>query len=68
MRGVVESAIRNMSAEERQAALREVTGQVVSMMSENERVDALTAIVGELVASVPAERLEEAFSRNRAGM
>jgi len=31
MRGVVESAIKTMSPEERQSALREVTGQVVAL-------------------------------------
>ncbi len=62
MRGVVESAIRNMSPEERQSALREVTAQVVAMMNEEERVEALTAIVRELAASVPSERLEAVMS------
>jgi len=67
MRGVVESAIKNMSPDERQAALREVTGQVVAMMNEEERVEALTAIVGELAASVPPDRLEAVLPRVGAG-
>jgi hypothetical protein len=67
MRGVVESAIRNMSPEDRQAALQEVTSQVVAMMSEDERVTALVAVIGELARSVPAERIEEAFARFHSG-
>ena len=63
MRGVVESAIRNMSPEERQAALREVTEQVVALMNEQERVEALAAIVNELAASVPADRIEAVLAR-----
>ena len=58
MRGVVESAIKNMSPEERQSALREVTEQVVALMNEQERVEALKAIVKELTARLPADRVE----------
>ena len=63
MRGVVESAIKNMSAEERQSALREVTGQVVALMSEQERVEALAAIVRELAGSVPADRVDAVLAQ-----
>lgn len=63
MRGVVESAIKNMSPEERQSALREVTGQVVALMNEQERVEALAVIVRELAQSVPADRVEAVLAR-----
>jgi hypothetical protein len=65
MRGVVENAIRNMSPEERQSALKSVTEQMVSMMSEAERIDALVEIVGQLARSVPDDRIGEALARLR---
>jgi hypothetical protein len=67
MRGVVESAIRGMSAEERQSALREVTGQVVAMMGPDERIDALAALIRELAQGVSPEDIAEAISRAGSG-
>ena len=63
MRGVVESAIKNMSAEERQSALQEVTGQVVALMSVEERAEALTTIVRELSAGLPPDTIHAVWLR-----
>lgn len=55
MRGVVESAIKNMSPEERDQALNAVMQQVVSSMSTEERKAALVDIVTLLSGDLSAE-------------
>lgn len=54
MRGMAERVVENMSAEERQEALRDVAGQMVARMSPAERLDAAREVVGMLVDGLPA--------------
>jgi hypothetical protein len=65
MRGIVENTIKNMSPGEREAAMKSVTQQMVSMMSETERVDALVQLFDSLMRDLPRERLDEVVERLR---
>jgi hypothetical protein len=64
MRGVVENAIRSMSAEERLEAMQAVTQQMIESMSEAERVEALVYIVRLLADGLPPERVLAALDRH----
>jgi hypothetical protein len=65
MRGIVENTIKNMSPGEREAAMKSVTEQMVSLMSETERVDALVQLFDALVRDLPKDRLDEVVDRLR---
>jgi hypothetical protein len=51
---MAERVIENMSAEERQEALRDVAGQMVARMSPAERLEAAREVLGMLVDGLPA--------------
>ena len=65
MRGIVENTIKNMSPGEREAAMKSVTHQMVSMMSGSERVDALVQLFESLMRDLPQQRIDEVIERLR---